>query len=106
MTTGKRGHYPWSDLAFGLTIAAAVLTSAAGPASADVAGAGAALPDAAATENLFLEVVLNRMPLREIAHFVLRGDRMYADAEVLRGLGLTWPGAAAASGLVALDSLP
>ncbi len=76
---------------------------------ARVAGATvqAGVPPAVdADEDLYLEVVLNHVPQREIVHFVRRGQRFYADASVLRGLGLTWPGEPSAAGLVALDSLP
>ncbi|ANY16535.1 fimbria/pilus outer membrane usher protein [Bordetella pseudohinzii] len=57
-------------------------------------------------EHLYLEVVLNRAQLRQVAHFVLRNGQLLADATTLFDLGLTWPGAASASGLVRLDDVP
>ncbi|CAM4428419.1 fimbria/pilus outer membrane usher protein [Bordetella pseudohinzii] len=62
--------------------------------------------DSRQDEDLYLEVMLNRVHLRRVAHFVLRDGQLLADAATLTDLGLTWPGAASASGLVKLDDVP
>lgn len=57
-------------------------------------------------QELYLEVMLNRVPAARLARFVVRGKTLSASAETLRELGLEWPGSDTASGLVALDALP
>lgn len=54
---------------------------------------------------LYLEVVLNLVPLKQIEPFIVRSGRLFADARTLQRMGLVWPGAETAHGLVALDSL-
>lgn len=69
--------------------------------------AGASLPPAADEgEELYLEVMLNRVPAAQLARFVQRGNTLLSSAETLRELGLKWPGSESASGLVALNTLP
>ena len=100
MTTGKRKSCPWTALAASL----AALACACPPAWPQPAP-----PRETVTveeEDLYLDIVLNQVPLRQIVQVTRRGERLFADAGVLRAMGLTWPGAASASGLVALDSLP
>lgn len=109
MTTGKRGRCPWSELAACLGLAAAIPSmawSAPQPMGEAPASSAAAAAAQEPGEDLYLEVVLNRVAQKSITHFVRRDQRFYAQADTLRGMGLTWPGAASAAGLVALDSLP
>lgn len=107
MTTGKRRRSPWAALAVSL---GAVLGegSHAQPAPPDLLDSGTQ-PSAATPgdENLYLEVEINRLSTRQIAHFVLRGGRLHATVSTLQALGLTWPAATQGGvGLVPLDSLP
>ncbi|MCC8401574.1 fimbria/pilus outer membrane usher protein [Paraburkholderia sp. MMS20-SJTN17] len=99
MTTLKRRRCQWTVLAASLSLVAGVLSpawSAAPP--ADI--------DSSRGQDLYLEVAVNHVELRRIEHFVVRDGHIYTDANTLLGLGLTWPGAATASGLVDLTSLP
>jgi outer membrane usher protein len=104
MTTVKRGHCLWTAPAVSLAAALVCSSSAwAEPAQAT------AQDQAAEDEELHLEVLLNRVPTRLIARFVLRQGQLLAEANTLHSLGLTWPGAEAtdtADSLVALASLP
>lgn len=108
MKTGKRGHCPWTELAVCLSVA--VATSPMAWAVPNLMEAMPAVDTAGPTpptqEDLYLEVELNHVQRQQISHFVRRDQRFYAEAGTLRELGLTWPGAASASGFIALDSLP
>jgi outer membrane usher protein len=99
MTTPKRRRCHWTVLAASLSLAAATLS----PAWSAVPESGV---DAPPGQDLYLEVVVNHVQLRRVEHFVQRDGRLYADAGTLTGLGLTWPGASSATGLVDLASLP
>lgn len=110
MKTGKRSDCPWTELVIRLSFAMAAspmawaapnLTEVLPALPADTTGRTVQIQ-----ENLYLEVELNHVPRQQIAHFVRRDQRFYAEVSTLRELGLTWPGAASASGLIALDSLP
>lgn len=87
--TPKRRRCPWTVLAASLGLAGA-------------AAAGELPPGT----DLYLEVAVNHVELRRVEHFLARDGHFYADAQTLLSLGLTWPGAATASGLVDLASLP
>lgn len=113
MTTEKRKRCRWASLAASVSLACSTLLIAwAAPVAAQGIRAGrvsAAAPaglDSLPDQSLYLEIILNHLPLRRIVHFVAHGGRLYAEADALKGLGLTWPGASSATGLVALDSLP
>lgn len=62
--------------------------------------------DMPADGDLYLEVVLNQLKTRQIAHFSVRGGRLHARAATLAELGLAPPAQAADDDFVALDSLP
>ena len=92
-----------------LSVSLSALVSLLGQASATgvtqtaaPVGALALVPlddDADASEReLYLEVVLNRVPSGQLARFVERDNGFLASAATLRGLGLRWPGTEAAAG--------
>lgn len=100
-----------------LSVSLSALVSLLGQASATgvtqtaaPVGALALVPlddDADASEReLYLEVVLNRVPSGQLARFVERDNGFLASAATLRGLGLRWPGSEAAAGLLPLSSIP
>jgi outer membrane usher protein len=99
MTTPKRRRCHWTVLATSLGLAAATLS----PAWSAAPEPGV---DATQGQDLYLEVVVNHVQLRRVERFVQRDGHLYADAATLTGLGLTWPGASTATGLVDLGSLP
>ncbi|MGF6295112.1 fimbria/pilus outer membrane usher protein [Paraburkholderia youngii] len=99
MTTLKCRRCHWTVLAVSLSLFAAALSPARSAASAaDI--------DASRGQGLYLEVAVNHVELRRIEHFVVRDGHIYADVNTLLGLGLTWPGAQTASGLIDLNDLP
>ncbi|MGY1520284.1 fimbria/pilus outer membrane usher protein [Luteimonas sp. A482] len=57
-------------------------------------------------QGLFLDVVLNHVPLHRLGWFVLVRGKLHATPRTLRELGLTWPGEDGTDALVALDALP
>lgn len=65
--------------------------------------AATATPDG---EELFLEVDINQSPTGQIARFVRRGERFFADADTFHVLGLAWPGPVQAAGPMPLDAIP
>lgn len=99
MTIRKRRRSHWTVLAASLSLTVITLS----PVWSAEPEAGINSPH---WQDLYLEVVVNHVQLRRIEHFVLRDGHLYADASTLSGLGLTWPGASTASGLVELGSLP
>ena len=62
--------------------------------------------DVPAEGDLYLEVVLNQLKTRQIAHFSVRGGRLHARAAALAELGLAPPAGASDDDFVALESLP
>lgn len=121
MTTRTPSRCRWSTLAASLATLLVASQAPAAPRGSGnwSAGAAVALPgglgladdadlaDAPAEgEELYLEVLVNQVATGQIARFVLRDGQFYVNAETLQSLGLTWPGADTARGLVALDSLP
>lgn len=99
MTTRKRRRCHWTVLAASLSLAAIALSPAwSAEPEADV--------DSSGDQNLYLEVVVNHVPFRRVELCVQREGHLYVEAETLRELGLTWPGASTAHGLVDLGSLP
>ncbi len=90
--------HPESSLAIG----AAGLGASLSLVSSDIPGE----PAMTEGQELYLEVTLNQAASRQLARFILQGERFYASAATLRELGLKWPGSPDASGLVALDDLP
>jgi len=104
MTTGKLARFRWTTLAVSLATACSLPAMAqSSPAFPPAPSPAASVPE---VEQLYLEVVLNRVRDRRLRPFLLRDGRMLADAQALREIGLVWPGSEQAQGEVALDSLP
>lgn len=82
-----------------------VLALVAGTAGAQPQPAPSSSQTMAADLELYLDVSLNGVASGQLSRFVQQGKVLHASAATLRELGLKWPGSAAASGLVALDSL-
>lgn len=113
MTIGKHGRCPWVARVvnfWGLTATVFSLGALGGqePQWGEAAPA-ASVPDAEISpqgEQLYLAVVLNHVPLHQIAYFVRQHGDFYAHAQTLRNIGLILQDTEKATDWVSLDSIP